>query len=141
MLFRSGSGVSSILIGRSIKSITSLAVSQTRSFHALPRDRSRRRVEDDLVFAWKITEGGGVLSSVADQEVTFEAPRSPGLMRLSVAVSQREVRCAAEALITIADHLDVGMGAAVVNARGLPDYTLNEQLGSPGGRATTGCET
>jgi Histidine kinase-, DNA gyrase B-, and HSP90-like ATPase len=108
-----------------------LAVSQTRSFRALPRDRSRRRVEDDLIFAWKITEGGGALSSVADQEVTFEAPQSPGLVRLSVAVSQRDVRCAAEALITVADHLDVGIGAAVVNARGLPGYTFERAAGEP----------
>jgi hypothetical protein len=106
-------------------------VSQTRNFRALPRDRSRRRVEDDLVFAWQITEGGGALSSVADQAVTFEAPRSPGLVRLSVAVSQRDVRCAAEALITVADRLDVGMGAAVVNARGLPGYTFERAAGEP----------
>jgi hypothetical protein len=108
-----------------------LAVGQTRNFRALPRDRSRRRVEDDLVFAWQITEGGGALSSVADQEVTLEAPRSPGLVRLSVVVSQRDVRCAAEALITVADRLDVGMGAAAVNARGLPGYTFERSAGEP----------
>ena len=108
-----------------------LAVGQTRNFRALPRDRSRRRVEDDLVFAWQITEGGGALSTVADQEVTLEAPRSPGLVRLSVVVSQRDARCAAEALITVADRLDVGMGAAAVNARGLPGYTFERSAGEP----------
>jgi hypothetical protein len=83
------------------------------------------------VFAWQITEGGGALSTVADQEVTLEAPRSPGLVRLSVVVSQRDARCAAEALITVADRLDVGMGAAAVNARGLPGYTFERSAGEP----------
>lgn len=108
-----------------------LAVNQTRSLRALPRDRSRRRVENDLVFAWQIIEGAGSLSSLADQEVTFDAPSSPGLVRLSVAVSQLDIRCAAEALITVADRLDAAMGPAVTNARGLPAYTFERVAGEP----------
>jgi hypothetical protein len=106
-----------------------LAVNQARNFRALPRDRSRRRVEDDLVFAWRITEGGGTLSSFADQEVTLQAPPSPGLVRLSVTVSQSGLRCTAEALITVADRLDAAIGAAAVNARGLPGYTFERAAG------------
>jgi hypothetical protein len=34
---------------------------EARKFRALPRDRSRRRVEDDLRFHWEIFEGDGVL--------------------------------------------------------------------------------
>src|SRR6201987_34226 len=45
-------------------SAITLEVNQTRNFRALPRDRSRRRVEDNLVFAWQITDGGGTLSNV-----------------------------------------------------------------------------
>src|SRR5580700_5625975 len=41
------------------------------------------------------------LSTVSDQEVSFQAPSSPGLVRLSVTVSQRDVSCSAEALITV----------------------------------------
>jgi hypothetical protein len=104
-------------------------VSQSRRFRALPRDRSRRRVEQDLTFAWKIVEGGGTLSSTSDQEVSFEAPSSPVLVRLSVAVSQRDLRCSAEALITVTDSLDVAIGPAVVNARGLPGYTFERAGG------------
>jgi hypothetical protein len=106
-----------------------LAANQTRNFRALPRDRSRRRVEDDLVFAWEITEGGGTLSSLADQEVAFQAPPSPGLVRLSVTVSQADLCCVAEALITVAERLDVAVGAAAVNARGLPGYTFERAAG------------
>jgi len=108
---------------------STLTVSQNRRLRALPRDRSRRRVEQDLTFAWKIVEGGGTLSSTSDQEVSFEAPSSPVLVRLSVAVAQRDLRCSAEALITVTDSLDVAIGPAVVNARGLPGYTFERAGG------------
>jgi hypothetical protein len=108
---------------------STLTVGQSRRLRALPRDRSRRRVEQDLTFAWEIVEGGGALSSNSDQEVSFEAPSSPVLVRLSVAVSQRDLRCSAEALITVTDSLDVAIGPAVVNARGLPGYTFERAGG------------
>jgi hypothetical protein len=104
-------------------------VKQSRRFRALPRDRSGRRVQEDLTFAWGIVEGGGTLLSTSDQEVGFEAPDSPVLVRLSVTVSQRDIRCTAEALITVTDSLDISMGASVVNARGLPGYTFERAAG------------
>jgi len=108
---------------------STLAVSRRRRLRALPRDRSRRRVEQDLTFTWEIVEGGGTLLSTSDQEVSFEAPASPVLVRLSVAVSQRDIRCSAEALITVTDSLDVAIGPTVVNARGLPGYTFERAAG------------
>jgi hypothetical protein len=108
---------------------STLAVSQRRRLRALPRDRSRRRVEQDLTFTWEIVEGGGTLLSTSDQEVNFEAPASPVLVRLSVAVSQGDIRCSAEALITVTDSLDVAIGPTVVNARGLPGYTFERAAG------------
>ena len=39
-------------------------VGDQRSLRALPYDRSRRRVETDLTFAWEIVEGGGALDIV-----------------------------------------------------------------------------
>ena len=110
-------------------SAITLEVNQTRNFRALPRDRSRRRVEDNLVFAWQITDGGGTLSSVGDQEASFHAPPAPGLVRLSVTVSQSDLHCVAEALITVADRLEAAAGAAAVNARGLPGYTFERAAG------------
>ena len=106
-----------------------VAVRQSRRFRALPRGRSRRRVEEDLSFAWEIVEGGGTLSSTSDQEIGFEAPDSPALARLCVAVSQRDLRCTAEALITVTDSLDVPMSSSVINARGLPGYTFERAAG------------
>jgi len=108
---------------------STLAVSQSRRLRALPRDRSHRRVEQDLTFSWEIVEGGGTLLSTCDQEVTFEAPSSPVLVRLSVAVSQGDMRCSAEALITVTDSLDVAISPTVVNARGLPGYTFERAAG------------
>jgi Histidine kinase-, DNA gyrase B-, and HSP90-like ATPase len=108
---------------------STLRVKQSRRFRALPRDRSRRRVEKDLTFAWEIREGGGTLSSTSDQEISFEAPDSPVLVRLSVAVSQGDLRCTAEALITVTDSLDISMSSSVVNERGLPGYTFERAAG------------
>jgi len=104
-------------------------VNDSRRFRALPRDRSRRRVEEDLAFVWEIADGGGSLSSSSDQEVAFQAPASPGLVRLSVLVAQREVHARAEALITVAASLEPAIGTAVVNARGLPGYTFERAAG------------
>ena len=108
---------------------STLAVNDKRRLRALPRDRSRRRVERDLIFTWRITEGSGTLSSTSDQEVDFQAPSSPDLVRLSVTVSQGEVQCSAETLITVSDSLDSSISAAVVNTRGLPGYTFERAPG------------
>ena len=108
---------------------STLTVDQSRRYRALPRDRSHRRVEQDLLFNWEIGEGGGVLSSVSDQEVSFQAPSSPGLVRLSVTVSQRDVSCSAEALITVTDSLDAAVGPSLFHTRGLPGYTFERAAG------------
>jgi hypothetical protein len=104
-------------------------VNGRRRFRALPRDRSRRRVEEDLQFSWEIAEGGGSLAGTVDQEVEYLAPATPGLARLNVSVTQHDVTCTAEALITIAASLEATMSSAIVNARGLPGYTFERAAG------------
>jgi hypothetical protein len=104
-------------------------LNEVRKFRALPRDRSRRRVQDDLQFNWEILEGGGLLQGVADQEVEYRAPAIPGLARLRVTVTQRETACSAEALVTITDSLEAAMSPAVVTRRGLPGYTFERAAG------------
>ena len=104
-------------------------VNERRRFRALPRDRSRRRVEEDLQFSWEIAEGGGALASTADQEVEFLAPATPGLSRLKVTVNQRDITCTAEALVTVTDSLEPSVGSAIINARGLPGYTFERAAG------------
>jgi hypothetical protein len=104
-------------------------LNETRKFRALPRDRSRRRVEDDLLFNWEIFEGDGALKGVSDQQVEYRAPAIPGLTRLRVTVTQRETVCSAEALITVTDSLETAMSSAVVTTRGLPGYTFERAAG------------
>src|SRR3954467_1943353 len=70
------------------------------------RDRSRRRVVEDLQFGWELTEGEGSLQGVTDQEVDYRAPAVPGLAHLKVTVAQREITATAEALITVTDSLE-----------------------------------
>ncbi|MGH8208450.1 MAG: hypothetical protein ACREU6_02435, partial [Steroidobacteraceae bacterium] len=108
---------------------SNVALNDRRKFRALPRDRSRRRVIEDLAFAWEILEGEGSLSAHADQEIEFLAPGTPGLVRLKVTVTQREVSATAEALITVTDSLESAMNPAVVNSRGLPGYTFERAAG------------
>ncbi len=104
-------------------------VNERRRFRALPRDRSRRRVDEDLQFSWEIAAGGGSLASTVDQEVEYLAPSTPGLAALKVSVSQHEITCAAEALVTITASLETSMNEAIVNARGLPGYTFERAAG------------
>jgi hypothetical protein len=104
-------------------------LNETRKFRALPRDRSRRRVIEDLTFTWELAEGEGTLEGVTNQEVEYRAPRTPGLARLKVTVIQREIPVTAEALITVTDSLENVMTPAVVNTRGLPGYTFERAAG------------
>ena len=109
---------------------STVPVNERRRLRALPRDRSRRRVSDDLLFAWQMVEGDGALDSVGNQEVEFAASATPGLVRVRVVVTQRESSCSADALLTITDSLDFPMNAAVVNTRGLPGYTFERAAGA-----------
>jgi hypothetical protein len=104
-------------------------LNETRKFRALPRDRSRRRVTEDLTFTWELIDGEGTLDGVTNQEVEYRAPGTPGLARLKVTVTQREVTATAEALITVTDSLESAMTPAVVNTRGLPGYTFERAAG------------
>src|SRR5271165_3422638 len=104
-------------------------LNETRKFRALPRDRSRRRVVDDLQFAWQMLEGDGTLQWITNQEVEYQAPAMPGLARLGVTVTQRDIVWTAEALITVTDSLAGAVSPAVVNARGLPGYTFERAAG------------
>jgi hypothetical protein len=103
---------------------STMPLNEARKFRALPRDRSRRRVQDGLRFNWEILEGDGALQGVSDQEVEYRAPAIPGLTRLRVTVTQREIVCSAEALITVTDSIETAMSPTVVTTRGLPGYTF-----------------
>jgi hypothetical protein len=104
-------------------------VGEQRSLRALPYDRSRRRVETDLTFAWEVIEGGGALEHRYDQVATFIAPAEPGLARVKVVVSQNEIERSAEALITVTRELLSQVGTTMVESQGLPGYTFESAPG------------
>ena len=108
---------------------STVPVKEVRRLRAIPRDRSRRRVQEDLQFQWEIHEGGGALEHDTDQEVAYGAPDSPGLARLRITVSQRDQVCRGEALITVTETLEAVAAVSVVNARGLPGYTFERAAG------------
>ena len=108
---------------------STVPLNEVRKFRALPRDRSRRRVHEDLQFNWEILEGDGSLQGVGDQEVEYRTPAIPGLARLRVTVNQRENACSAEALVTITGSFEVAMSSAVITTRGLPGYTFERAAG------------
>src|SRR5688572_30223135 len=104
-------------------------VGEQRTLRALPYDRSRRRVESDLIFAWEIMEGGGTFEHRHDQVATFIAPAEPGLVRVKLLVSQNEVERSAEALITVTRELLSQVGTTIVESQGLPGYTFESAPG------------
>jgi hypothetical protein len=104
-------------------------VNEQRSLRALPNDRARRRVEDDLGFRWEVIEGQGELDRPRDQVVNFLAPPEPGLARVTVTVSQGDIERQAEALITVTRELLPQVGATMSEGSGLPGYTLESAPG------------
>ena len=69
---------------------SNVALNDRRKFRAMTRDRSRRRVIEDLAFAWQILEGDGSLSAHVDQETEFNAPATPGLVSLALSLRRRK---------------------------------------------------
>jgi hypothetical protein len=106
-----------------------LRVGASREFRALPRDRSRRRVEQDLQFHWQVVNGTGTLEGIHNQAVMFHASEEPGLTRLKVAVRQHDVVCEAEALVTLTHEILSQIGASNVAGQGLPGYTFERAPG------------
>lgn len=104
-------------------------VGDSRQLRALPRDRSRRRVVDDLQFEWRIVEGGGTLENAHDQAVRFIAPEEPGLTRVKALVSQRDTQCEAEALVTVTQEILSQLAPTSMPAQGLPGYTFERASG------------
>jgi hypothetical protein len=104
-------------------------VGEQKQLRALPRDRSRRRVEQNLEFQWRLVDGPGALTSPRNQAVTFLAPAEPGLARVEVSVRQNDVVCVGEGLITVTHELLAQLGSASGPSLGLPGYTFERAAG------------
>ena len=108
-----------------------LPVSESRNLRALARDRSRRVIETGLVFSWEIVEGAGTFDNPTTELVTFHADTQPGLVRIRVSAQQGELRCEAEALITVVEMLMPRdrLPADRQFAEGIPSYTFEHASG------------
>ena len=106
-----------------------IRVGARKELRALPRDRSRRSVEDDLEFRWQIMDGGGALDGIHNRTAIFLASDEPGLTRVKVTVYQRDVVCEAEALITSTHEILAQIGGSSVPSQGLPGYTFERASG------------
>ncbi len=106
-----------------------LPVGQSRTLRAVARDRARHRVEENLTYRWSITEGEGRLENPDGEIVSFQAGREPGLTRLALEVTQGEMTCHAEAMITVTDTLIPEDRAPAVNRQGLPGYSFRRAPG------------
>ena len=104
-------------------------VGETKNLRAVPRDRKRRLVEEDLEYAWEILEGGGELSDSGSEIAAFRAPEEPGLTQLGLLVRQREIECRAEALVTVTDALMPDLPKSSRGRQGLPAYTFERAPG------------
>lgn len=106
-----------------------IAVGAQKNLRAVARDRSKRSVEENLLFDWKIMEGEGELETAGGEMVTFKAPPEPGLTRLQVTVKQGEIVCAAEGLVTVTQTLIPDSPDKGESKQGLPSYTFQKAPG------------
>ena len=107
-----------------------LAVGQSRSLRAVCRDRAGRSVTDDLTYRWSVVEGEAVFAEDDEESAQLIAPDLPGLVRVRVAVTQADVRCEAEAQVTVTGELPIARERTAVSGKGLPGYTFEH---APGG--------
>jgi hypothetical protein len=106
-----------------------LGVGRSRIFRAVARDRSRHAVQENVTFAWRILEGEGRIEDGNSEFATYFAPDEPGLVRIGVAAVQGEIRCEAEALVTVTDSLLPEAKDRNVPRQGLPGYTFEHAPG------------
>ncbi|MEE8380957.1 MAG: ATP-binding protein [Thermodesulfobacteriota bacterium] len=106
-----------------------LPVGETKTFRAAARDRNRKLVEENLSFLWEIVEGDGKLADTGSEIAEFTAAQEPGLVNISVTVTQGEVTCTGEALITVTESLLPESTKASTSHQGLPGYTYEKAPG------------
>ena len=106
-----------------------LAVGQSRAFHAIARDRARNPIPDNVAFAWRILQGEGRIEETGGEFATYHAPEEPGLVRLGVTANQGETSCMAEALVTVTDALIPESRERPATRQGLPGYTFEHAPG------------
>jgi hypothetical protein len=110
-------------------SSANVPVSASRKLRAVARDARRRHIAEGLAYEWRVLEGAGRLEETGSEFTVFHAPDEPCLTRLEVVVTQDEVTCEAQALLTVTDTLLPESRDASSRTHGLPGYTLEHAPG------------
>lgn len=101
-----------------------LKVRAERSLRCIARDRARRLIEENLQIRWSVKEGEGKLSGSEGEMVTFSAPEEPGLAVVQAVVTQGEIACRAESIITVTESLLEKEESGRDQGKGIPGYTF-----------------
>jgi len=107
-----------------------ITVNGSRTLRAIPRDRSRKLVEHDVDYHWKLVEGEGRLENTANEIVTYHAPKIPELSKVKLIAAQGDKTCEAEAIITVTDSLSKETQESTKSRQGLPGYTFERAAGA-----------
>jgi len=107
-------------------------VAESRTFHALARDKKRQQIDREVLYQWRIIEGEGALDRTDAELVNFTAGEEPGLVKLGITATEGEVMFEAEALITVTSTL-VDDTTRTSNSdskqQGLPAYSFRRAAG------------
>ena len=99
-------------------------IGKSRNLRAVARDKSRREIESNVSFRWRVEQGAGDLDRMDGEYVEYRAPAEPELAKITVVAVQEEVEVEAESLITVTADLIPEPGEHPSGAgRGLPGYT------------------
>lgn len=107
-----------------------IPVGTSKNLRVIPRDRKKHVVEHNIEIAWEIKEGKGSLQNIHNEVVSFKAPNEPGITIVQATVTQNEIVCTAESIITITDSLiekDEKKESGI--HKGLPGYTFKRAPG------------
>ena len=103
---------------------------KTKPFRAIGLDRSKRQVEKNISYLWRIAEGKGDIDKQDGEIVVFSAPTEPGLSKSKLVIQQDDVCCETESIVTVVDSL---LKTSAENSKfprkGLPGYTLESAVG------------
>ncbi len=107
-------------------------VGETRKLKIIARDKNKRQLDSGYSVKWAVKEGDGIINNPDREFINFTAPNEPCIVIIRAIVSQYEVDCEAECIITVTEELlkkDDNSSAADSNRKGLPGYTY---LKAPG---------
>jgi len=106
-----------------------IPVGETRTFRAMPRDRNKKPVEENLSFLWEVLDGEGILEASGSEIAAFNAAQNPGLTKIKVSATQGEITCCGEAIITVTESLLAENTKTPTLHQGLPGYTYKKAPG------------